>query len=438
MKFRLLLFILCLCSLLPSVVSAAGPFVNNGNGTMTDTGTGLVWLKNANCTETAGGVAKLNRYLKWYNAQTWSNGLHSGLCDLSDGSQAGDWRLPTMDELDSLIRGGVAPQMMCSGDLCATYNPNGTYPYLWLMSHGFTAVQDYHYWSSSTYPGDAGRAWLVDMAYGGMSNGDKRYFASNVWPVRGVQLRDSVISGTVSDAATGASLAGAGVSINSQNYQTDTIGKYTSISLVPAQYDVSASKTGYETQSKFAPTISGQTTLINFNLKPMYQVKATFTGNGGGEVTSTPTGIACGTTCSADFVWNTPLTLKASPFEYSLFTGWTDLVCLGTTPDCAFFVLAPASVTANFDFDSAHSVQADGPPLTYYPSLQKSFDDVASGIIRAWSVTFNENLSHNRPVNITLLGGQNEGYSAQTGTTTIKGNLNISKGSLTVDRVIVK
>lgn len=72
---------------------------------MTDTGTGLVWLKNANCTDTVGGVAKPDGYLNWNDAATWSNGLSSGACGLSDGSHAGDWRVPTIDELKFLICG---------------------------------------------------------------------------------------------------------------------------------------------------------------------------------------------------------------------------------------------------------------------------------------------------------------------------------------------
>jgi uncharacterized protein DUF1566 len=76
---------------------------DNGNGTVTDNLTGLIWLRDANCTDSSGGIAKPDGYLTWANALSWSNNLSSGRCGLSDGSRAGDWRLPNVDELESLV-----------------------------------------------------------------------------------------------------------------------------------------------------------------------------------------------------------------------------------------------------------------------------------------------------------------------------------------------
>lgn len=67
---------------------------------------------------------------------------------------------------------------------------------------------------------------------------------SYVWPIRGGQWGDSDISGTVSDAATGAALAGAGVSIGTREVLTDTVGVY-HVNIVPGAYSVTASKNGY-------------------------------------------------------------------------------------------------------------------------------------------------------------------------------------------------
>jgi len=69
-------------------------FTDQGNGTVTDNLTGLVWTKNANC---AGGQ------VNWSNALAHCNALASGQCGLSDGSTAGDWRLPNRFELGSLL-----------------------------------------------------------------------------------------------------------------------------------------------------------------------------------------------------------------------------------------------------------------------------------------------------------------------------------------------
>jgi hypothetical protein len=66
-------------------------WVDNGNGTLTDTVTGLVWLKMANCIQA-----------DWAGAVAAVNSLASGQCGLTDGSAAGSWRMPNRNELQSL------------------------------------------------------------------------------------------------------------------------------------------------------------------------------------------------------------------------------------------------------------------------------------------------------------------------------------------------
>jgi hypothetical protein len=66
-------------------------FVNNNNGTLTDQLTGLTW------TQSACGA------FTWDDAETYAASLASGGCGLSDGSVAGDWRMPNIVEVLSLI-----------------------------------------------------------------------------------------------------------------------------------------------------------------------------------------------------------------------------------------------------------------------------------------------------------------------------------------------
>jgi hypothetical protein len=75
------------------VVLPSPRFTDNGDGTVRDNATGLIWLKNANCF----GLRT------WAQASMLANNLANGQCGLTDGSSAGDWRLPNIRELLSLV-----------------------------------------------------------------------------------------------------------------------------------------------------------------------------------------------------------------------------------------------------------------------------------------------------------------------------------------------
>ena len=73
-------------------VSVSPRFIDNLDGTVTDNLTGLIWLRNADC---------FGRQ-DWYGSLAAANGLRDAECGLTDGSAAGDWRLPNVKELQSL------------------------------------------------------------------------------------------------------------------------------------------------------------------------------------------------------------------------------------------------------------------------------------------------------------------------------------------------
>jgi len=151
-------------------------FTDNSNGTVTDNLSGLIWLKNANCTDTVGGVAKSSGTLTWANALTWSNSLANGNCALSDGSTAGQWRLPNYKELVSLVNLAYTNP--------ALSNAAGTAK--WTEGDVFSGVQSSSYWSSTSHAGNANNAWRLALLDGYVNGGAKSivYF---VWPVRGGQ-----------------------------------------------------------------------------------------------------------------------------------------------------------------------------------------------------------------------------------------------------------
>jgi len=135
-------------------------FTDNGNGTVTDNLTGLIWLKDADCV----GLRT------WSDAFVQVGNLNSGAefsCDSYAAGTFSDWRLPNVRELFSLIDFSRDDKALPSG-----------YP--------FTGVTAGHYWSSTTFAKLTDYAWNVRLCY------DLLYHASKtdshyVWPVRGGQ-----------------------------------------------------------------------------------------------------------------------------------------------------------------------------------------------------------------------------------------------------------
>jgi len=132
-------------------------FTDNGDGTVTDNLTALIWLKNANC------FGEQN----WAAALATANGLGSGACGLTDGSTAGQWRLPNLNELHSLI------------DLTQSTPPLPA-------GRPYSGVQSYYYWTSTTFAFTTSAAWNVYLYDGSVSVGTKSNH-DYVWPVRGGQ-----------------------------------------------------------------------------------------------------------------------------------------------------------------------------------------------------------------------------------------------------------
>jgi len=124
-------------------------FTDNNNGTVTDTCTNRIWLKNASC----------NGKKNWNSAKAFASSLQNGNCGLSDGSVAGNWRLPGIEELQNL-----------------SSLPNG---------HPFSGVQPPPggYWTATTYVSNTSNAFAVPLTRRGAYTDDKtRTFY--VWPVR--------------------------------------------------------------------------------------------------------------------------------------------------------------------------------------------------------------------------------------------------------------
>jgi uncharacterized repeat protein (TIGR02543 family) len=76
-------------------------------------------------------------------------------------------------------------------------------------------------------------------------------------------------------------------------------------------------------------------------------LRVTKAGSGTGKVTSSPSGINCGTACSASFDLGASVTLKASAASGSRFTGWSG-DCADTNASCKLKLTADRAATATF------------------------------------------------------------------------------------------
>jgi len=141
-----------------------GPrFADNQDGTVTDKVTGLIWLQNAGCFPPA----------IWSTALADVNQLASGACGLNDGSSAGQWRLPNLNELQSLVDASASNPVVSAGSL-------------------FLNISNGIYWSSTSYFGGQGgsaNAWSIrfgDGRYMNDSSANAKATANNdVWAVKG-------------------------------------------------------------------------------------------------------------------------------------------------------------------------------------------------------------------------------------------------------------
>ena len=141
----------------PSPRFVVGTGVGTTDQCVTDNLTGLMWTPNANLP--AGTGAATTGVRTWQQALDYANTL--SLCGFTD------WRLPNVNELESLVNSEAANQ--------ATF----------LIAQGFTGVQADLYWSSSSYAGSATSAWII--RYDGIVFADNMADSHYVWPVRAGQ-----------------------------------------------------------------------------------------------------------------------------------------------------------------------------------------------------------------------------------------------------------
>ena len=163
------LIMLCLLSFFFLHGSAFGAFnfIDNGDGTVTDARTGLVWLKN--CSGSSND---------WGSAMSYCAQLASGMAGLTDGSIAGQWRLPNREEIEGI--GTDPPATWFQG----FPSVNWTMP-----DEPFLGVNTIHrYWTSESADSvDCSCAYFIFILNGNVEIADKsNYDGFFAWPVRDV------------------------------------------------------------------------------------------------------------------------------------------------------------------------------------------------------------------------------------------------------------
>ncbi|MCK5523013.1 MAG: DUF1566 domain-containing protein [Thiomargarita sp.] len=141
-------------------------YIDNNNGTITDSRTQLIWLKKANC---------FGRQ-DWKTAMQKVAKLATGQCGLRDGSEAGDWRLPTRKEWEAMM--DLKYRRLTLSDALGTGQ--------WKEGDAFLGVQLSKYWSSNLHTDQISSAWYVNI-YNGQLDINKISTNNYVWAIRGVE-----------------------------------------------------------------------------------------------------------------------------------------------------------------------------------------------------------------------------------------------------------
>jgi hypothetical protein len=170
-------------------------YTDNGDGTVTDNNTGLMWQKcSAGQTDdaTCSGSATASNWYQAYGTPdaTYNPEPHQDVCGSLTLGGHSDWRLPSKKEIMNIVDYGVPYP---GPTIEQTYFPNTV--------AGGTSL----YWTSLTFVGDTSSAWYTTFDYGAVYHASK---ASSYYVrcVRGEQSDEKFKdngNGTVTDNRTG-------------------------------------------------------------------------------------------------------------------------------------------------------------------------------------------------------------------------------------------
>jgi hypothetical protein len=204
---------------------------------------------------------------------------------------------------------------------------------------------------------------------------------------------------------------------------------------VATAYDTSGNESGYSNQvSK---------TIQSGGTSQQYSLAVTKGGKGSGTVTSSPSGISCGSTCSASYNSGSVVTLSVSPASGSVFSSWSG-ACIGNGGQCTLIMNVNTAVTANFA-PSYFELACSGPPVRiarsaqYYSTIQTAYNAARDGdVIQIQAVNLTGDVDISRNIDIAFEGGYDCNFSAYVQNSVINGTLILDGGSFVADGIVIQ
>jgi hypothetical protein len=153
------------------VVEFPTRFIDHGDGTITDTRTGLMWQQTTN----DGSIRDKDNLYRWSTGSPYNpdgTAFFTFLATLNGPTPFagyGDWRLPSPMELQTIV--DLAAPGCGSGSACIDQTV-------------FGPTQSYYYWSASTYAPNPSGAWVVGFDVGNVLAGVKALDSLYVRAVR--------------------------------------------------------------------------------------------------------------------------------------------------------------------------------------------------------------------------------------------------------------
>ena len=337
-----------------ALVSQSTPstdFVNNGDGTVTHSKTGLMWKQCAQGLSGSGcatGIAAV---------PIWSDALKMAVTDTTAGHT--DWRLPNKKELESLV------------ETCG-YDPaiNQT------LFPGTPTTQ--FFWSSSSSLVDTTQAWRVSF-YSGRNNTDTKATATHyVRLVRAISSPDSFDAQTAIYYTVTPS-AGANGTISPTTAQPVAFGATTTFTITPnAGYTATVGGscggtligTTYTTQ----PIIANCTVAATFATLPTYPITTVANPSGSGTVSCAPNPVTSGSTAICTVTATTGYALTA--------IGGCGGTAGTSSPYTTGTITAACTVTATFTNNPVNGAcgAAQGTSSLFVPSMNLCSAGIASSV----------------------------------------------------------